>query len=99
MVRILFFCISIFLISNDAKSQFYIKALQWRPTGELGFLFNKSIGIELGGKNDFDRKHFRSRGSVAILKQKPRMSAFPINAFYYSNGQMTFYPAVEIIKK
>jgi hypothetical protein len=36
---------------------------------------------------------------VAFLKQKPRMSAFPINAYYYSNGQLSFYPAVEIIKK
>jgi len=99
MNRIIFFGISLFLISLEAKSQFYVKTLQWRPTGELGFLFNKSMGLELGGKNDFDKSHFRSRGSVAFLKQKPRMSAFPINAFYYSNGQLSFYPAVEIIKK
>jgi len=99
MTRIIFIYLSLFLISLEAKSQFYVKAIQWRPTGELGFLFDKSMGFELGGRNDFDEKHFRSRGSVAILKQKPRMTAFPINAYYYSNGQLLFYPAVEMIKK
>lgn len=99
MIRLFIFSASLFLISLEAKSQFYVKAIQWRPTGELGFLFNKSMGVELGGKNEFDRSHFRSRGSVAFLKQKPRLSAFPINAYYYSNGQLSIYPAVEIIKK
>jgi hypothetical protein len=99
MIRYSFFFLSLILFSFEVRSQIYVKALQWCPTGELGFLFDKSLGVEIGGKDDFDREHFRFRGSVDFLRQKPRMNAIPINAYYYSNGQMQFYPAVEVIKK
>ena len=99
MIRILIFSASLFLISLEAKSQFYVKPLQWRPTGELGFLFKNSIAPEIGFKNSFNENYFRSRGGLAYIKQTPRLSAFPINSFEYSFGTYTFFPAVEIIHK
>jgi hypothetical protein len=99
----LIFLIAVILFSGygQASAQVFIRAFNYRPSGEFGFAMKPLVSAEIGWQNRFSKrstKRWRSGFSAQVLNMKPRMEVFPTvstisdgNGFRVLPGEQTFH--------
>jgi hypothetical protein len=75
----------LFFISQTAFGQISLRVLNYRPTGDFGFVMKPLTTVELGYVRPFEGDRFRLEGSLRFLHLKPRLDTFPITV-YTSQG-------------
>ncbi len=80
----------IFLLVLSIKistAQIFVRAFNYRPTGEFGFAFKPTYSAEIGYMPEFeDGSWIRICASVSYLVMKTRLDTFPIYAVKSGNG-------------
>lgn len=97
MLKIIILFISILHFSTCGFSQIYGKVMQFRPTGEFGFVMKKTISAELGSMDEFEDA-FRFRYHVNFTYLQPRLATFNLPAYISEQTLTTFYPATQKFK-
>jgi hypothetical protein len=95
-MRNLLVLLFITLFANVSVSQICIKAFNYRPTGEYGFLLKPAYSLEIGSISPFTATdRFRINFSGTFINMKPRMDTIPI----YGAIESSVYPGIYIVKK
>ena len=97
--HIVLFFIFLAIKTSQADAQGYLKLGVFQPTGELGFMFGKTLSTEIGFKDDLYQRHVRLRFGAAFIKQQPRMNPFPVNSYGNSSQGFFIYTATQQINK
>jgi hypothetical protein len=75
------------LIIKISTAQIFVRAFNYRPTGEFGFAFKPTYSAEIGYMPEFeDDSWIRICASATYLVMKPRLDTFPIFAVKSGNG-------------
>ncbi|MGZ3932037.1 MAG: hypothetical protein ACXVPQ_10960 [Bacteroidia bacterium] len=87
MKRLLFTAAFFLLIGlKICHAQIFLRAYNYRPTGNFGFVFKPTFSAELGYIQEFEDDRIRFGFSLSFLKMTPRQDAFPIYAVQSGNG-------------
>ena len=71
----------------------------YSPTGDLGAIMKKTIGLELGQMGDHLDEEFRWRYGIGCMTMKPRLDTFYKAAKNSSSTGATFTPGYERYEK
>lgn len=87
MKRYLLKTILLVLLScQTSHAQIFLRAYNYRPTGEYGFVFKPGFSAEIGYMPEFeDDSWVRVCFSATYKIMKPRMDVFPVYAVMHSN--------------
>jgi len=85
------------LVTHVSFSQIGVRGYQFRPTGELGFVMNKTFSGEILLLHDFEET-WRGRFGLSFISLKPRLDTFPVIAIMYSSGT-TVLPGYQVFHK
>jgi hypothetical protein len=87
------------LIIKISTAQIFVRAFNYRPTGEFGFAFKPTYSAEIGYMPEFeDGSWVRICASATYLAMKPRLDTFPIFAVKSGNGTSVL-PGEQSFKK
>jgi hypothetical protein len=85
------------LFTSVCKSQIFVRAYHYRPTGGYGYVFKPGFSAEIGYMPEFEKRvRFCASATYAIMK--PRAESFPIYAVKNSGGS-TVLPGTFSYKK
>lgn len=85
------------LFTQISKAQLYVRAYNFRPTGDYGYVFKPGFSAEIGYMPEFEsRVRFTFSGSYMMMK--PRQTAIPIYAVQSGNGTVIL-PGEQSFKK
>jgi hypothetical protein len=99
ILRIIKFCLLLFLFTGTAQAQLYIRAFNFRPSGEFGFVMKPTFSLECGYSNAFENDRWRTSMSVSFIKLTPRMDVFPVVATRYDGNNKTILPGAQTFTK
>lgn len=80
MRQLLLFVLFLFLDHTQTSAQVFVRAFNYRPSGEFGFVMKPLVSAEVGWQNRFSKrstKRWRSGFSAQVLNMQPRMEVFP----------------------
>jgi hypothetical protein len=83
-------------------SQFIVRAVNYRPTGEFGFVMKALTTIEIGNQQRFSKrptKRGRMVASILYLNMKPRLEVFPIAGFASDGRGSRVIPGIQSFEK
>ncbi len=86
------------LFVTSSWAQLGVKVVNFRPTGELGEVMERTYSAQLMYIDGFDET-MRSRFFVTYYKLKPRLDQFPISGYEYRDGKWTMFPGVQVWEK
>ena len=89
-------------LCNISFGQISLRAVNYRPAGELGFTMKPLISAEIGWQSRFSKrstKRFRHGMSIMYLAMKPRMEVFPTYGVLYDGNGTTVIPSAQAFQK
>jgi hypothetical protein len=92
----------IFFVTQLGWSQLMVRAVNYRPTGEFGFVMKPLISVEIGNQQRFRKsatRRWRSVASLLYLNMKPRMDVFPIAGFASDGKGSRVIPGIQSFEK
>lgn len=67
-----------FILVHTATAQLSVKLFNYRPTGDLGFVFKPTFSAEVGYTGFFeDGNRWRKQATITFIVLKPRLETFP----------------------
>lgn len=74
------------LCTEAASGQIALKAFQFRPIGEMGFILKPVLSAELNWVNRFDRdERWRTTFGITYMSLTPRLDSFPAVVLLFEN--------------
>lgn len=83
---------------QSSFAQISLRAYNYRPTGEFGFVMKPTFSAEVGYMNPFDNR-LRTSASFSFLVMKPRMEAFPIYGILHDGTGVHVLPGSQSFQK
>jgi hypothetical protein len=88
------------LISTRVSSQIVVKAYNYRPTGDFGFVMKPAFSLEAGVMGSFiEGRKLRGLITATYLKLNPRLHTFPTSAFLSDGSGDHVLPGAQSFKK
>ena len=99
----LFFAFALFfLLSNCSIAQVSLRLVNYRPTGEFGFVMKPAWSVEVGWQPRFSKrttKRMRTGFSLLYLNMKPRMEVFPVSGVLHDGNGTTVLPGSQAFQR
>lgn len=87
-------------MSLSSAAQLSVKPFLFVPTGELGFVGERAMSIEVGYINSsLFEQDWRTRASLTLFNLKPRMDVFPTVGTLESGNEITVIPGEQRFSK
>lgn len=84
------------LFSQGEGSQYFVRLMNYRPTGEFGFVMKPANSLELGWQESFEESRTRMKIGLSYLFFKPRLSEFPTQSVTYEYAGTKIYGGNQI---
>ncbi len=89
-------------VAHLCWGQIIVRVLNYRPTGEFGFVMKAMNAIEVGAQQPFSKrltKRWRGNMSLLYLNMKPRLEIFPVVGFTVDSKGRRVIPGLQTFNK